>query len=78
MSEKNIIVRIHDEPKIIVKFGKQGLQGPMGPTGPTGPTGPASTTNHALLTNLDYNNAGHIGFQKQLVYVPDFKCYEIE
>jgi hypothetical protein len=74
MSEK-IICRINDVPKIFVKFGNQGLMGPIGPTGPAGPGG---TTDHALLTHLGYDLAGHTGFQRQLIYSPDFKCFEIE
>lgn len=65
MSDK-IICRINDTPKIIVKFGNQGLMGPAGPS------------DHALLTHLNYELSGHIGFQKQLVYSADFKCFEIE
>jgi hypothetical protein len=75
MSNNNIICRIYDVPKIFVKFGNQGLMGPMGPTGPIGPGG---TTNHALLTNLDYDNANHTGFQKLLVFIPEYHAYEIE
>jgi hypothetical protein len=74
MSDK-IICRINDTPKIIVKFGDQGLMGPMGPTGPVGPGG---TTNHALLTNLEYDHANHVGFQKALTYIPEYKAYELE
>jgi len=84
-----IIVKINHG-KIIVKFGEQGLRGTQGeigpigptgtqgPTGPTGATGPAGTTDHSLLTNLDYDNANHTGFQKQLKYTADFKAYEVE
>jgi len=71
---QNIVVKINER-KIIVKFGNQGLKGPMGPTGPVGPGG---TTDHAALTHLGYDEAGHIGFQKQLVYTPDFKAFEVE
>jgi hypothetical protein len=60
-----IFVKINDSPKIVVKFGEQGLKGD-------------GTNDHALLSHLDYENAGHIGFQKQLVYSPDFKAYEVE
>ena len=82
MSNNNIICRINDtpsirvkifdEPTIICKFGDQGLKGERGATGPAG------TTNHALLTNLDFPNSGHTDFQKKLVYVPEYKSYEIE
>jgi hypothetical protein len=64
MSDK-IICKINDEPTIIVKFGEQGLKGD-------------GTTVHSELTNLGYNNAGHIGFQKALTYIPEYKSYEIE
>ena len=66
MSDK-IIVKIN-EGKIIVKFGEQGIQGPPGPAG---------ITDHALLTNLDYDHAGHTDFQKKLTYQPTYKAYEI-
>jgi hypothetical protein len=72
-----IIVKINSG-KIIVKFGEQGLRGTQGEIGPTGATGPAGTTDHSLLTNLDYDNANHTGFQKQLKYTADFKAYEVE
>jgi hypothetical protein len=36
------------------------------------------TVDHALLDHLDFSNAGHTGFQEELVYVPEFKAYEIE
>jgi hypothetical protein len=65
MSNK-IICKIYKEPKIIVKFGEQGLKGDTG------------VNDHALLTHLDYGSAGHIGFQKLLAYIPEFKAYEIE
>lgn len=45
--------------------GPQGIQGPTGATGAIGPqgaTGPAGTTDHALLSHLDYASAGHTGF----------------
>lgn len=34
-----------------------------------------SSFNHAELQNLDYNNSGHTGFQKKLIYDSDYKCY---
>jgi len=71
---QNIIVKIN-EGKIIVKFGHQGIQGPIGPTGPVGPGG---TTDHALLTHLGYDEAGHTNFQKKLNYISEYKGYEIE
>jgi hypothetical protein len=70
--EPKIKIRIFDEPKIICKFGSQGLKGDKGATGPAG------TTNHALLSNLDFDNSGHIGFQKKLIYDPSYKAYLVE
>jgi len=70
--EPKIKIRIFDEPKIICKFGSQGLKGDKGATGPAG------TTNHALLSNLDYANSGHTNFQKKLTYVTEYKAYSIE
>jgi len=67
-----IICKINDIPKIIVKFGDQGLMGPMGPTGPMG------TTDHSLLTRLGFSDSGHTGFQKLLVFIPEYHAYEIE
>ena len=91
MSDKNIKINFVEEViRIKIKEGIQGtvgatgttgaastIPGPIGTTGAIGTTGPAAT-DHNLLTNKDYVHAGHIGFQKQLVYSSDFKCYEIE
>jgi hypothetical protein len=92
--EPKIKIHIHDEPTIKIKFTEQGLKGdkgatgatgansivpgPTGPTGSIGPTGPAGTTDHALLSNLDFDNSGHIGFQKKMIYDPDYKTYLVE
>jgi hypothetical protein len=58
------------------------IPGPIGTTGPIGATGTTGaalgTMDHAELNNKDYDHAGHTGFQKQLIYSADFKCYEIE
>jgi hypothetical protein len=55
--------------------GATGATGPAGsPGGATGATGP-SITNHALLSNLDYDSAGHTDFQRQLDYDPAFRAY---
>jgi len=70
--EPKIKVKIFDEPKIVIKFTEQGLKGDKGATGPAG------TTDHALLSNLDYANSGHIGFQKKMIYDPDYKTYLVE
>jgi hypothetical protein len=52
--------------------GPQGPAGPQGATGPQGPQGPAGpgTTDHSLLTHLDYASSGHTGFQPALGYTP--------
>jgi hypothetical protein len=42
--------------------GATGGTGPQGPAGATGATGPPGTTDHALLTHLDYATSGHTGF----------------
>lgn len=86
MSDKKIFCTI-EKKKInctikspILKIKMSGIRGAdsmvPGPQGPTGPQGPGG--DHALLTNLDFINAGHTGFQKSLVYKPEYKCYEIE
>lgn len=64
MSDK-IICKINNESTIIVKFGEQGLKGD-------------GTMDHSLLNNLNYDNAGHTGFQKVLIYIPSYKAYEIQ
>ena len=69
--EEIIHVNINDPSPILIKI-REGIQGLVGPTGPAG------TTNHALLTYLDFPNSGHTDFQKKLVYVPEYKSYEIE
>jgi len=61
---EKIIVKLN-EGKIVVKFGEQGLKGAAG------------TTDHAALTNLDYDNAEHTNFQKKLNYISEFKAYTI-
>jgi len=63
---KKIICKIN-EGKIIVKFGEQGLRGAAG-----------ENADHALLQHLGYDEAGHIGFQKALVYIPEYRAYQIE
>jgi hypothetical protein len=35
----------------------------------------AGTLNHALLSNLDFNNSGHTGFQKELIWDADYLSY---
>lgn len=54
-----------------------GTTGAQGTTGETGTTGAMGVTDHALLSHLGYANSGHTGFQKELIYIPDFKAYEI-
>lgn len=36
------------------------------------------TTNHAALTNLDYDTSGHTGFQKKMVFDLQLGCYTVE
>jgi hypothetical protein len=56
--------------------GATGATGPAGsPGGATGATGPAGTSNHALLSNLDYDNAAHTDFQRKLIYDEDYRVY---
>lgn len=43
--------------------GPQGIQGDPGPIGATGSTGLPGTTVHNALSDLDYANSGHTGFQ---------------
>jgi len=67
--EPNIKVKIYDTPKMVIKFGSQGLKGDVGPAG---------TTDHALLTNLGYDDSGHINFQKKLIRIPEYKAFLVE
>ena len=73
--EPNIKVAVYDKPKITIKFGDQGLKGDKGATGATGAAG---TTDHSLLSNLDYATSGHTNFQKKLVYDAAYKAYLVE
>ena len=84
MPNENINIKLSDE---IIKVGISGRNGasgstgptgPIGPTGSAGPTGPTGTNDHSALSNLDYDNAGHTGFQKKLTYNADYKAYEVE
>jgi len=63
MSNENLNITVTDE---IFKISIDGRASGNG------------TNNHNQLSNLDYENAGHTGFQKSLVYDADFKAYEIE
>jgi len=56
--------------------GTSGTSGTNG-NGTSGTSG-ISNSNHASLYNLDYDNAGHIGFQKQLIYDLDLKVFIID
>ena len=76
--EPSIKVAVYDNPKITIKFSDQGLKGDKGATGATGATGAAGTTDHTLLSNLDYAHANHTGFQKTLSYVTEYKAYLVE
>lgn len=40
--------------------------------------GGQDSINHAELTNLDFDNSGHIGFQKKLIYDSQLKVYIIK
>jgi len=37
----------------------------------------AGSNDHSLLSNLDFESSGHIGFQKELIYDVALKCYLI-
>ena len=45
--------------------GEPGSPGKQGLTGPPGPPGPPGTSDHRMLSNLDYARSGHIGFASQ-------------
>jgi hypothetical protein len=51
---------------LLIRFGERGLRGRDG-----------NNTDHALLSNLDYDLAGHINFQKKLTYVPEYKAFQV-
>ena len=78
--EPSIKVAVYDKPKITVKFSDQGLKGDKGATGATGATGSVGpgTTDHSLLSNLDYANSGHTNFQKKLTYVSEYGAFLVE
>jgi collagen type VII alpha len=46
---------------------QKGSDGATGATGATGSTGPAGATDHAALSNLDYDGSGHTGFVSTVV-----------
>jgi hypothetical protein len=56
--------------------GWSGYSGYSGRSGYSGYSGNA--TNHALLTNLAYNVAGHSGFQKALIWDASYEVYLID
>lgn len=62
-----IFIKINDIPKILVRFGEQGLRGASG-----------ANSDHALLLNLAYENSNHTGFQRKLIFIPEYHAYEIE
>ena len=37
-----------------------------------------SPSNHASLSNLDYDNSGHSGFQRKMTWEDDYKSYVVE
>lgn len=39
--------------------------------------GSSGISDHSLLSNLDYDHAGHVDFQKKLNYISEYKAYEI-
>ena len=47
------------------KVGPKGEPGSPGKQGLTGPPGPPGTSDHRMLSNLDYARSGHIGFASQ-------------
>ncbi len=66
--------------------GPIGTTGAIGTTGPQGTTGAGTTgatgttgasVDHSALTNLGFSESGHVGFQKSLEYISEFKAYEI-
>lgn len=62
-----IFIKINDIPKILVRFGEQGLRGASG-----------LNSDHSLLLNLDYDNSNHTGFQRKLIFIPEYHAYEVE
>jgi len=36
------------------------------------------TSNHAALTNLDYDNANHTGFQKKIDWDEDYNAFLVD
>jgi hypothetical protein len=50
--------------------------GPQGPKGEKGDSG-VEHNNHALLENLDYDNSGHTGYQKELILDTVIGCFLI-
>lgn len=53
-------------------FGMSGYSGQSGISGYSGKPGPS---NHQDLLNLDFENSGHIGFQKTLIWDEHFGAY---
>lgn len=60
----NFLVNISPDSYII----EVGIQGPSGPIGAPG------ANNHFNLINLSFENSGHTGFQKKLLFDADLKC----
>jgi hypothetical protein len=40
--------------------------------------GGTGTSNHAALTNLDYDNANHTGFQKKIDWDDDYNAFLVD
>lgn len=55
-------------------FGMSGYSGQSGISGYSGKPGPS---NHQDLVNLDFENSGHTGFQKTLIWDEHFGAYLI-
>jgi hypothetical protein len=62
--------------------GQSGYSGTLGESGYSGTAGQSGysgyASDHSKLNNLDYDNAGHVGFQKQMIWEPAYGAYLIE
>lgn len=41
-------------------------------------TGGTGTSDHAALSHLDYDNAGHTGFQKKIDWDDDYNAFLVD
>ena len=71
------IVGISGYSGIVGVSGYSGIVGTSGYSGVSGLSG-YSTSDHAALTNLDYNNANHTGFQRTMIWEPAYGSYLIQ